>query len=141
MEVVSILIFWISLYLAADVYYEKIVEYLKHPIATKRIQIDEPNEKRFRVIVFSPVVILLFFSAFRKMPELNHPYSLVWVTIMAWISVGVVYYAVNAFFPMMVNGFLKEKYEYRVIGHDSFKVGIIKTTILIFVYVLLRLIN
>lgn len=141
MEIIAIVLFWITLYLVADVYYEKILESLKHPIATNRIKIDERNERRFRCTVFSPVVILLFFSAFRKMPELNFPYGIVWLVIIGWVSIAVVYFAVNTFFASMVNSFLKEKYEYRIQRKNTFRVSIIQTTLLIIVYVALRLMN
>lgn len=141
MEIAAILIFWVTLYLAADVYYEKLLDSLKHPIAGQRIPIDESNEKRFRITVFSPVAILLFFAAFRKMPALNYPFAHVWVACTLICSTILVYSCVKTFFPLMVNSFLKEKHEYRMQRVGSYRVSIIQTTLALIAYICLRIMS
>lgn len=141
MEIIAIILFWITLYFAADIYYEKVVESLRHPIPVERKKIDEDSERYFRILVFSPVVFLLFCSAFRNMPSLNHPYNYVWIWLTAMTCIGLVCGFVNILFTTMVNNFLKEKYEHRIKRKTSYRVSVIQATLMLLLYFCLRLMN
>lgn len=140
MEIIALFLFMLTIYFSADIYYEKICQSKKHPIVSDRPTFDEDNERRFRILIFSPVVFLLFYSGFRNMPDLDFYLQLTWVFGLILASFGIVYFAVNAFFILIVRKIMSESCNFRIDSKYNYNVNMFLTGISILTYIFLRMI-